>query len=96
MYILDEPTTGLHIADIEKLLVSINKLVDSGHTVLVIEHNLDVVKSADYVIDLGPDGGDGGGEIVVCGTPEQVAQCKESHTGRFLAKELAQSNKLRR
>jgi len=87
LYILDEPTTGLHIADIEKLLVSINKLVDSGHTVLVIEHNLDVIKSADYVIDLGPDGGDGGGEIVAYGTPEEVAKCERSYTGRFLAKE---------
>ncbi|MCL2385927.1 MAG: excinuclease ABC subunit UvrA [Defluviitaleaceae bacterium] len=85
LYILDEPTTGLHIADIEKLLVSINKLVDSGHTVLVIEHNLDVIKSADYIIDLGPDGGDNGGEIVAHGTPEEVAKCQNSHTGRFLA-----------
>ena len=84
LYILDEPTTGLHIADIEKLLVSINKLVDSGHTVLVIEHNLDVIKSADYIIDLGPDGGDGGGEVVVQGTPEEVAKCERSYTGRFL------------
>jgi excinuclease ABC subunit A len=88
LYILDEPTTGLHIADIEKLLVSINKLVDSGHTVLVIEHNLDVIKSSDYVIDLGPDGGDDGGEIVACGTPEEVAKCEKSHTGRFLASQL--------
>ena len=88
LYILDEPTTGLHIADIEKLLVSINKLVDSGHTVLVIEHNLDVIKSADHVIDLGPDGGDGGGEVVATGTPEEVAKCNASHTGRFLAEEL--------
>jgi len=87
-YILDEPTTGLHIADIEKLLISINKLVDSGHTVLVIEHNLDVIKSADYVIDLGPDGGDGGGEIVAHGTPEEIAKCEKSFTGRFLAKEV--------
>ena len=88
LYILDEPTTGLHVADIEKLLVSINKLVDSGHTVLVIEHNLDVIKSADYVIDLGPDGGNGGGEVVVCGTPEEVAKCEKSYTGKFLAGEL--------
>ncbi|MCL2605157.1 MAG: excinuclease ABC subunit UvrA [Defluviitaleaceae bacterium] len=88
LYILDEPTTGLHIADIEKLLISINKLVDSGHTVLVIEHNLDVIKSADYVIDLGPDGGDGGGEIVAHGTPEEVAKCERSYTGRFLKREL--------
>jgi len=88
LYILDEPTTGLHIADIEKLLVSINKLVDSGHTVLVIEHNLDVIKSSDYIIDLGPDGGDGGGEIVAFGTPEEVAKCEKSYTGKFLAAEL--------
>ena len=88
LYILDEPTTGLHIADIEKLLVSINKLVDSGHTVLVIEHNLDVIKSADYIIDLGPDGGDGGGEIVAHGTPEEVAKNERSFTGKFLAEEL--------
>ena len=88
LYILDEPTTGLHIADIEKLLVSINKLVDSGHTVLVIEHNLDVIKSADYIIDLGPDGGDGGGEMVASGTPEELAKCERSYTGKFLAEEL--------
>ncbi len=88
LYILDEPTTGLHVADIEKLLVSINKLVDEGHTVLVIEHNLDVIKSSDYIIDLGPDGGDQGGEIVAFGTPEEVAQNKNSFTGKYLAKEL--------
>ena len=88
VYILDEPTTGLHVADIEKLLVSINKLVDSGHSVLVIEHNLDVIKSADYVIDLGPEGGDEGGEIVAHGTPEEIAKCGNSYTGKFLAKEL--------
>jgi len=88
LYILDEPTTGLHIADIEKLLISVNKLVDSGHTVLVIEHNLDVIKSADYIIDLGPDGGNGGGEVVAHGTPEKVAKCERSYTGKFLADEL--------
>ena len=91
LYILDEPTTGLHIADIEKLLISINKLVDSGHTVLVIEHNLDVIKSSDYVIDLGPDGGDGGGEVIAYGTPEELAKCENSYTGKFLAKELFSS-----
>ena len=88
LYILDEPTTGLHIADIEKLLVSINKLVDSGHSVLVIEHNLDVIKCADYIIDLGPEGGNGGGEVVAHGTPEEVAKNERSYTGKFLAGEL--------
>jgi excinuclease ABC subunit A len=88
LYILDEPTTGLHVSDIEKLLVSINRLVDSGHTVLVIEHNLDVIKSADYIIDLGPDGGDHGGEVVAAGTPESVAKISKSFTGVYLAKEL--------
>jgi excinuclease ABC subunit A len=88
VYILDEPTTGLHLADIEKLLESLNKLVDAGHTVILIEHHLDVVKTADHVIDLGPEGGHGGGEVVVTGTPEQVAACKTSHTGRFLKSHL--------
>jgi len=88
VYILDEPTTGLHLADIEKLLESLNKLVDAGHTVILIEHHLDVVKTADHVIDLGPEGGHGGGEVVVTGTPEQVAACKASHTGRFLKSHL--------
>ena len=84
VYILDEPTTGLHLADIEHLLRSLNRLVDAGHTVLLIEHQLDVIKTADWVIDLGPEGGHAGGEVVVTGTPEQVAACKASHTGRFL------------
>jgi excinuclease ABC subunit A len=84
VYILDEPTTGLHMADIERLLGSLNRLVDAGHTVLLIEHHLDVIKTADHVIDLGPEGGHGGGEIVVTGTPEEVAACRASHTGRFL------------
>ncbi len=88
LYILDEPTTGLHISDIEKLLICINKLVDSGHTVLVIEHNLDIIKSCDYIIDLGPDGGDHGGEVVTAGTPEAVAKNPKSFTGIYLAKEL--------
>jgi excinuclease ABC subunit A len=87
VYILDEPTTGLHLADVERLLESLNRLVDAGHTVLLIEHHLDVIKTADHVIDLGPDGGHAGGEVVVTGTPENVAACKKSHTGRFL-KEL--------
>ncbi len=84
VYILDEPTTGLHIYDVDKLLTILQKLVDGGNTVIVIEHNLDVIKVADYIVDLGPEGGDKGGNIVFCGTPEQVAKCKESHTGRFL------------
>ena len=88
LYILDEPTTGLHLADVERLLESLNKLVDAGHTVILIEHHLDVIKTADHVIDLGPEGGHSGGEIVVTGTPEQVAACKASHTGRFLKKHL--------
>jgi excinuclease ABC subunit A len=85
LYILDEPTTGLHFADIDRLLESLNRLVDSGHSVVVIEHNLDVIKTADYVIDLGPEGGHKGGRLIACGTPEEVAACKASHTGRFLS-----------
>lgn len=84
MYILDEPTTGLHFEDVRKLLLVLQGLVDKGNTVIVIEHNLDVVKSADWIIDLGPEGGDGGGTIVTEGTPEQVAQCEQSWTGKFL------------
>ncbi|MBI1763371.1 MAG: excinuclease ABC subunit UvrA [Acidobacteria bacterium] len=84
LYILDEPTTGLHLADIEKLLESLNRLVNAGHSVLLIEHHLDVIKTADHVIDLGPEGGHAGGAVVVTGTPEEVAACKRSHTGRFL------------
>jgi excinuclease ABC subunit A len=85
LYILDEPTTGLHLADIQRLLDSLNRLVDAGHTVVVIEHHLDVIKTADWVIDLGPDGGDAGGEIVAQGTPEQIAAVGRSYTGQFLA-----------
>jgi excinuclease ABC subunit A len=88
IYILDEPTTGLHLADIERLLESLNRIVDAGHTVLLIEHHLDVIKVADHVIDLGPEGGHAGGEVVVTGTPEAVAACTASHTGRFLKKHL--------
>jgi len=84
VYILDEPTTGLHLADVERLLESLNRLVDAGHTVILIEHHLDVIKTADHVIDLGPEGGHAGGEVVVTGTPEAIAACKASHTGRFL------------
>jgi excinuclease ABC subunit A len=88
VYILDEPTTGLHLADVERLLECLNRLVDAGHTALVIEHHLDVIKTADHVIDLGPEGGHGGGEVVVTGTPEQVAACKASYTGKFLKSRL--------
>jgi excinuclease ABC subunit A len=88
VYILDEPTTGLHLADVQRLLESLNRLVDTGHTVLLIEHHMDVIKTADYVIDLGPEGGHGGGEIVVTGTPEDVAACKASYTGHFLKPHL--------
>ena len=84
VYILDEPTTGLHTADVKKLLEVINKLVDADNSVIVIEHNLEVIKTADYIIDLGPEGGNGGGEIVVAGTPEEVAKCKKSYTGKYL------------
>src|SRR4051794_15671847 len=84
VYILDEPTTGLHLADVQRLLECLNRLVDAGHTVLAIEHHLDVIKTADHVIDMGPEGGHAGGEVVVTGTPEDVAACKASHTGRFL------------
>ena len=87
-YILDEPTTGLHLADIQKLLDSLNRLVDAGNTVLVIEHHLDVIKTADYIIDLGPDGGHNGGEIIVRGTPEEVAGCPRSYTGQYLRRYL--------
>ena len=88
VYILDEPTTGLHLADIERLLDSLNRLVDAGHTVVLIEHHLDVVKVADHVIDLGPEGGHAGGRVVAAGTPEAIARCKASHTGRFLKTHL--------
>jgi excinuclease ABC subunit A len=84
IYILDEPTTGLHFADVHKLLDVLQKLVDTGNTVIVIEHNLDVIKCADYIIDLGPEGGAGGGKIVATGTPEDVARVKKSYTGQAL------------
>jgi len=88
VYILDEPTTGLHLADVQRLLESLNRLVDAGHTVLLIEHHMDVIKTADHVIDLGPEGGHAGGEVVITGTPEQVAACEASHTGSFLRARL--------
>ncbi|MGN1030148.1 MAG: ATP-binding cassette domain-containing protein, partial [Butyricicoccaceae bacterium] len=88
LYILDEPTTGLHIADVHRLVDVLQKLVDAGNTVVVIEHNLDVIKVADHLIDLGPEGGDGGGEIVCTGTPEDIAACARSYTGQYLKKYL--------
>ncbi|MBN1259000.1 ATP-binding cassette domain-containing protein, partial [Candidatus Peregrinibacteria bacterium] len=88
IYILDEPTTGLHFEDVKKLLGVLQALVDKGNTVVTIEHNLDVIKSVDHVIDLGPEGGDGGGEVIATGTPEEVAKCKKSFTGQFLGKML--------
>jgi excinuclease ABC subunit A len=89
LYILDEPTTGLHFEDTRKLLDVLGRLVDQGNTVVVIEHNLDVVKSADYVIDLGPEGGADGGRVMAAGTPEEVARAAGTHTGRFLAEALS-------
>ena len=88
IYILDEPTTGLHSYDVQRLIDVLQKLVDAGNTVVVIEHNLDVIKTADYIIDLGPEGGDGGGTIVCTGTPEEVAQCERSYTGKYLKRML--------
>ena len=88
LYILDEPTTGLHFADVDKLIQVLDKLVDAGNTVVVIEHNLDVIKRADHIIDLGPEGGNRGGTIIATGTPEAIAECKESYTGQFLKKML--------
>jgi excinuclease ABC subunit A len=88
LYILDEPTTGLHFDDIAKLLAAFRKLLEAGHSLLVIEHNLDVIKTADWVVDLGPEGGEAGGDVVVAGTPEQVAQHPASHTGRYLQQVL--------
>ena len=88
IYILDEPTTGLHFEDIRVLMNVLNKLVDKGNTVLIIEHNLDVIKTVDYIIDIGPEGGHGGGKIIAKGTPEEVIKNKISHTARFLKKEL--------
>ena len=88
MFIFDEPTTGLHFHDIKKLHDSFQRLLALGHTVIIIEHNLDVIKTADHVIDIGPEGGDAGGEIVCCGTPEAIAECKSSYTGRYLKEKL--------
>ena len=90
LYIMDEPTTGLHVDDIKKLLAMLQKLVHGGNTVMVVERNLDVIKTADWIIDLGPEGGAAGGQIVAEGRPEQVAKVEASHTGKFLAKVLAE------
>ncbi len=95
LYILDEPTTGLHFHDIEQLLKVLHRLADDGNTVIVIEHNLDVIKTADWVVDLGPEGGGRGGTIIATGTPETIARTKDSHTGRFLARTLADAKKKR-
>ena len=84
IYVLDEPTTGLHVADVERLIQVLDRLAEAGNTVVVIEHNLDVIKTADYIIDLGPEGGDGGGTVVTTGTPEEVAECEQSFTGQYL------------
>jgi len=88
VYILDEPTTGLHFADVQKLLEVLNRLVKLGNTIIIIEHNMDVIKNSDWIIDLGPEGGDGGGTIVATGTPEQVAQNPRSYTGQYLKRIL--------
>ena len=88
IYLLDEPTTGLHFHDVKKLIDVLNRLVEKGNTVVVIEHNLDVIKSADYIIDLGPEGGEKGGEIIAKGTPEEITKVKKSYTGEFLKKLL--------
>jgi excinuclease ABC subunit A len=88
LYVLDEPTTGLHFEDVRNLLGVLNRLVEAGNSVVVVEHNLDVIRTADYLIDLGPEGGAGGGELVASGTPEQVAKVKRSYTGRFLVDAL--------
>jgi excinuclease ABC subunit A len=88
LYLLDEPTTGLHFADLEKLIVVLKRLVEKGNTVLVIEHNLDVIKNSDYIIDLGPEGGSGGGQIIATGTPREIAANPNSYTGQYLKKEF--------
>jgi excinuclease ABC subunit A len=92
LYVLDEPTTGLHLDDVKKLLAVLNRLVDAGNTVVVVEHHLDVIKTADWIVDLGPEGGDAGGEVIAEGTPEQVAQVDGSYTGKFLRDLLPRGN----
>ena len=88
IYILDEPTTGLHFADVHKLVEILHRLTDGGNTVVVIEHNLDVIKTADYIVDMGPEGGDRGGTVIAQGTPEEIAKCRESYTGMYVRKML--------
>ena len=88
VYILDEPTTGLHFADVHKLVEILRRLSEGGNTVIVIEHNLDVIKTADHIIDIGPEGGDGGGRVIACGTPEEIVEVKESYTGKYLKRYL--------
>jgi excinuclease ABC subunit A len=95
LYVLDEPTVGLHMADVEKLIRVLHRLVDAGNTVVVIEHNLDVWSDADWIVDLGPEGGEGGGRVVAQGTPEEIAAIKTSHTGRVLAEFLAERGQSR-
>lgn len=91
MFIFDEPTTGLHFHDINTLLDSFNRLISQGHTVIIIEHNMDIIKCADYIIDIGPEGGNDGGVVVATGTPEEVAANPDSYTGRYLAEKLTKS-----
>ncbi len=88
LFVLDEPTTGLHTHDVKKLLEVLQRIVDNGDSVVVIEHNLDVIKCADYIIDLGPEGGDEGGELIACGTPEDIVKAERSYTGKYLKKVL--------
>jgi excinuclease ABC subunit A len=94
MYILDEPTTGLHFADVDRLLQVLQRLVDAGNSIVVIEHNLEVIKSADWLIDLGPEGGDAGGEVIAQGTPEDVAEDEQSFTGDFLKRMFIEESEL--
>ena len=89
MYILDEPTTGLHMWDVHRLIDILQRLVDGGNSMIIIEHNLDIIKSADYIIDLGPEGGDNGGTVIATGTPEEIVKCEDSYTGKFLKRFLS-------
>ena len=95
LFIFDEPTTGLHFHDISRLLQAFNALIERGHTILIIEHNMEIIKCADHIIDLGPDGGDRGGNLVVSGTPEEVVQCKDSVTGRYLKEKIEKSREVK-